>query len=127
MSPFARAKQVFESEPCAYTFADCALFHANHGNIFSGKDYLVMARPVISSIKPDWIVGLNDLSRFKCDCWHIAIMVGSMEEAWKRLPYELPMISYERSNVLRFAPLNRIRSLSTILSHETSQLITTPL
>lgn len=126
MSPFARAQRVFKSEPSAYTFAECALFHANHGQIFAGKDYLVMGRPVIRDAPEKSIVGLVDMS-FGADCWHIAIMVGNMEKAWKRLPYELEWISFERSNVLRFAPLNRIRSLSTVLSHETSPPITTPL
>ncbi len=115
MSPFALAKQVFETEPCAYTFEECLLFHWKHGHIFSGKDFLVVGRYVPVDAPHDQIVGLHPFG--SGNCLHVALMAGSQASAWAILPKEVKWISYERKNVLRFHRLARVRVLGKVFSH----------
>lgn len=116
MSPFAMGKQVFMSEPSAYSFEQCALWHSKYGHIFSGHDFMVFGRYVPRGAEQAKIVDLYSFEGQECDCLHVALCVGSMASAWATLPKEVKWISYERQNCLRFFPLDRIKRFSSVLS-----------
>ncbi len=113
MSPFAQALAVYEREPCARTFREDLDWHLLNGFVFSRPDFFVMGRPVIASADPALIVGQHRFPSGLCDCWHVYLMAGNVARAWAMLPWELPLVSFERCNVLRFHRLAAMRRLST--------------
>lgn len=114
MTPYQRAARVYELESCARTFAEDLEWHLVNGFVFSRPDFFVMGRPVVSTA-PDrsLIVGLHRFPSAVCDCWHVYLMAGNMARAWDMLPWELPLVSFERGNVLRVHRLAAIRRLSS--------------
>jgi hypothetical protein len=107
MTPFEQAVAVYSREPCARTFDEDLRLHLRNGYVVSTPDFFVMARPVRRII----IEGIcNPAIRFeKPDCWHVYLLAGSIQKALTALPYDLPWMSWERGNVLRFYPLASIR------------------
>jgi len=47
-----------------------------------------------------------------CDAWHVYLMAGDIAKVWSILPWELPLITIERRNVLKVYSLDSIRRLS---------------
>lgn len=112
-TPYERAKEVYLKEPCARSFEEDLEAHMMFGFVFSRPDYFVMGRPVNRFAMPEEIV--NPYVHFKTDeqnCWHVYLMAGNIARAWDILPWELPIISFERGNILRFYELERLK-LST--------------
>lgn len=116
MSAIDLARHVYESEPCARSFEEDLDWHLENGFVFSRPDFFVMGRPVLSSASRELIVGQCRFPSVLCDCWHVYLMAGNIAPAWAMLPWELPWMSFERGNVLRFHKLASIRRLSGGLS-----------
>lgn len=114
MTSYQRAARVYELEPCARTFAEDVEWHLANGFVFSRPDFFVMGRPVVSQADPALVVGLHRFPSVVCDCWHVYLHAGNMARAWDMLPWELPLVSFERGNVLRVYRLAAIRRLSSI-------------
>jgi len=112
MTPYEMAQRVYRSEPCARTFEHDITWHLNNGFVFSTPAFFVMGRPVVSAARPEIIVGLNRFPATICDAWHVYLMAGDMSKAWGILPWELPMVTIERRNVLKVYRLDSIRRLS---------------
>jgi hypothetical protein len=108
-----RAAAIYAKEPCSGTFRSDLEAHLLYGFVFSRPDFFVMGRPVIKAapyaeIVDPWQVFPSS----QCDCWHVFLMAGNVARALAMIPWELPWLSFERRNVLRFARLDRIRGLS---------------
>jgi len=113
-SAVEHAMAVFEREPCGITFASMLEAHLLHGFVFSRPDFFVMLRPVVSSApRADIIDSWHCFHGEPCDCWHIALASGNLAKAWDFLPCELPLMSFERRNRLRFHDLRTLRSSIT--------------
>lgn len=112
MTPVERAAAVYRSEPCAHTFRADLEFYLLNGFVCSRPDYFVMGRPVMRHASQDLIVGHYRFPSGACDCWHVALHSGNVARAWDFLPWDLPWVSFERENVLRFHTLRSIRRLS---------------
>jgi hypothetical protein len=112
MAPVDLARHVYKSEPCVRTFEQDLNWHLEHGFVFSRPDFFVMGRPVVHTAPAIYIVGQHRFPSAVCDCWHVYLMAGNVGRAWSMLPWDLPWVSFERENVLRFHPLASIRRLS---------------
>lgn len=118
MTPYQRAAAVYASEPCARTFAQDLEWHLVNGFVFSTPDFFVMGRPVVSEADHALIVGQHRFPAVICDCWHVYLHAGNMAKAWSMLPWELPLVSFERNNVLRVHRLTSIRHFCHAKHHE---------
>lgn len=123
MSPYVTASAIYQREACSRTFEEDVAFHLMHGFVFSTPDYFIMGRPVSSQAHQSHITGQWVFSRDVCDCWHVFVLAGSITKAWDILPYDLPLMSYERGNDLRVLPLAVMRRL--LSNHATSHALTT--
>ena len=112
MTPYELAQRVYRLEPCARTFEQDRDWHLMNGFVFSTPDFFAMGRPVVRSSPVEILVGLHRFPATVCDCWHIYIFAGDMTKAWGILPWDLPWVSIERKNVLKFYRLDSIRRLS---------------
>jgi hypothetical protein len=112
ISPLVWARNVYQSEPCARTFQVDLMWYLEHGFVYSTPDYFVMGRPVFAGYSQELITGLYSFPHEACDCWHVYLMAGDVKQAWKILPWDLPLVSFERQNVLRFYRLAAMRRLS---------------
>jgi hypothetical protein len=110
--PYTEALAVYTREPCARSFREDLEWHLLNGFVFSRPDFFVMGRPVVSQAAPEMIVGQHRFPSGLCDCWHIYLFAGNVARAWDMLPWDLPLVSFERSNVLRFHSLAAMRRLS---------------
>lgn len=119
MSPFLEAKAVYEREPCRREFFEDVCLHLMHGFVFSTPEFFIMGRPVLSSAPAEMVVTPSvQWPRESCDCWHIYLFAGDMTKAWTILPWQLPKISFERKNELRFYRFRDIRRLSLTPTHD---------
>ena len=106
ISPFLEARKVYEREPCARAFEQDLDLHFKYGWVYSSPELFVMARPVDRKAAKYLIV--NPCMWFlSYDCWHFYLMAGDMSRARRFLPFWLPWVSLERSNVLRFHRADR--------------------
>lgn len=112
ITPVERAAAVYEREPCSYTFKEDLEFHLLNGFVFSRPDFFVMGRPVVRSAPADIITGHHRFHSSDCDTWHVYLVAGNMARMWDMLPWELPFVSIERGNVLKFYRLASIRRLT---------------
>ncbi len=115
MTPYEKALEVYHREPCARTFGEDLALHLMHGFVFSTPEYFVMGRPVKSEAHRSLVVNPGfTWDRQDCDCWHVYLMAGDMGQAWKCLPWRLPLISLERRNELRFYKLTDVERFVSI-------------
>jgi hypothetical protein len=107
-----RARKVYADEESPRALAVDILLHiANpQGWVVSRPDLLILARPVRKDAKPEEILDAG-WEFHEADCWHIYLVVGNASTAFQYLPFDLPWISFERKNKLRFYELTRVRSL----------------
>lgn len=111
-SPYQKARDVYALETCARTFEEDLRLHLEWGVVISRPDFFIMGRPVCSSAAPAKIVDPH--FRFESigiDCWHVYLAAGNVARAWAYLPFPLPLISFERKNVLKFYSLDRLKRL----------------
>lgn len=109
MTPYEKAKAVYQKEICARTFAHDLELHLLHGFVFSTPDSFIMGRPVYRGGRYEEIT--NPAFRFQlCDCWLVYLAAGnSLRIFFQYEPYPLPWIGWERNNKLRFYKTERIR------------------
>jgi hypothetical protein len=87
--------------------------HLLNGFVFSTPRYFVMGRPVVRSAPAHLILDPTHVfPATQADCWHVWLLAGDVGKAWGVLPWELPWMSFERGNVLRFRRLHSMRRLT---------------
>jgi hypothetical protein len=113
MTPVEKAAAVYDRFPTAFTFKRDLEFYLLNGFVFSRPDFFIMGRPVVSTATAEEISGHHRFSSAACDCWHMYLAAGNLSRMWAMLPWELPLVSFQRGNELRFAKLSSMRRLST--------------
>lgn len=109
-SPLERIRRVYESEPCARTFEEDLWLHLAHGYVHSTPGLFVMGRPVRR--QADYRDITNPAHRFTDpDSWWIHAAAGDVALLPVLLPYHLPWIGWERSNIPRFHLTERVLKL----------------
>jgi hypothetical protein len=107
LTPYVRARAVYETELCARSFDEDLEWHLLNGYVLSTPDVFVMARAVNSKCVGSQIV-LPRVQFNHPDCWHIYLLAGDWMKAFQYIPIEYPLISWERKNKLRFYSYNRM-------------------
>jgi hypothetical protein len=114
-TPYEQAKAVYAKEHNARSFEEDLHWHLLNGYVISRPDFFVMGRHVDSKAPPGLIVNPSWLFHpDTCDCWHVYLFAGDIARAFGIMPWELPLVSFERRNDLRFYPLASIRRLSGV-------------
>lgn len=113
MTPWEQAIAVYQSELCFRSFDEDLRLHMRHGFVFSTPEFFIMGRPVVSLAHNDLITdSAHQFPVQDCDCWHVALFAGDIDKAWPVLPWELPLMSFQRRNDLRIVSLAALRRLS---------------
>lgn len=108
MTPVEQAAAVYNTEPCARSFREDLEAHLLHGYVFSTPEFFAMGRAVDSHARAGLIV--NPWVKFDTsDAWMIYLVAGDTAKAIEALPYDLPLICWERSNSLRFWRTARVK------------------
>jgi hypothetical protein len=105
MSPILQAQAVYEREECPRSFWQDVMEHFLNENayVISTPKCFVLARPVNCLAATAEIVNPGiEFPRTEQNAWLIYLLGGSLREVLRFLPYELPMIGWERKNVLRW-------------------------
>lgn len=111
MRPAQQARRVYDLEPCARRFVDDLELHLLRGFVVSTPEYFIMGRPVPRMANPALILNpAVDFDLVDCDCWHIYLAAGRLDSFWLYYPIDLPWVSWERRNRLRFHRMERIRT-----------------
>jgi hypothetical protein len=116
MTTVEKAARIYQLEPCGGTFLSDLEAHLLHGFVFSRPDLFVMLRPVRLMFDADGRVcnKADIIDPWIChhdpDCWHVALFAGNAARAWEFLPWDMPWMSFERKNVLRFYRTESLRN-----------------
>jgi len=100
MTPFDKARMVYEKEVCARTFDEDLRLHLKFGYVFSTPDFFLMGRPVSKDAEYHEITDPR-LQFPDPDCWLVYLASGDINKFWTICPYDLPYVGWERDNVLR--------------------------
>jgi len=114
MKILEKAQRLYEAEDSPRSLAVDLLLHITNpaGWVISRPDLLIMARPVPKDAPQEEILDAGRIWKAEeCDCWHIYLVVGNASVAFQYLPFDLPWISFERKNVMKFYQLTKIRGL----------------
>jgi hypothetical protein len=94
---------------------------ARHGLLYSDKDTFMMARPVNSSLPPEDLNNLADLSSerqkreltFEYDAWHIIYASGKITDFFAKAPFTLPKVMWQRDGggPMRIYPYKKLENL----------------
>ena len=107
MSPYLEARAVYDREPCARTFDEDLAAHLLNGVVHSTPEYFLMARKVDSKASHANIV--NPWITFDgTDCWHVYLYAGDITKFFSFADVQLPLVSFERKNKIRFYASERI-------------------
>lgn len=104
VTPFQRAREVYESEPCARTFEEDLLWHFRLGWVVSTPTLFLMARQVCRDwprerLQSPWYVHPRG------DAVWLWLLAGDMREAWGAAPWPgVSWVGWERGNKPRFWP-----------------------
>jgi hypothetical protein len=120
MTPVERAAEVYKREPCARTFLEDLQIHLRTGYVFSTPTLFVMARPVRRDGDHSEIVNPEHVFTDP-DTWHIYLMSGDMAQIWDYAPFDLPYVSFERGNRLRFWDNAKIKDKVRTLAWHTAR------
>lgn len=113
MTPAEQAADVYNREFCVRTFNDDLKAHLLHGYVYSTPEFFVMGRPVMSTAPGHDVVNpWVNWHESDCDAWLVYLMAGDIRKALTMLPYPLPLIGFERKNILRFYPLRRFQEFT---------------
>lgn len=115
-TPYRLAAEVYDHEPCARSFSEDIVAHLEGGYVVNTPEVFMLFRPVAKCGDPAHIV--NPWMRFPFpDCWHVYLAAGDPVAMLQYFPFELPWVSFERKNRLRFWRFRlfteRIRSSSS--------------
>ena len=106
MTPFAKARRVYETEPCRRTFAEDLDLHFRYGFVFSTPEFFCMGRAVLKDAPEADIVDPGVIfDEDKADAWMIYLFAGDIAKAISIMPWPLEWIILERRNQLRVYPL----------------------
>lgn len=101
MTPYQRARAVYDSEPCARSFEEDLTAHLLAGFVISTPDVFAMFRPVRSTAPAKTILD-PWISHRDPDCWHIYLAAGDLAALAPILGDRFELVSFERKNSLRF-------------------------
>ena len=112
MTPVERAAAVYEREDCARTFREDLEAHLLNGYVYSTPTAFVMARPVRHDAPREELVNpWHVFPRGEWDAWMVYLAAGDLEEFWRREPFPLAHVIYERQNALRCFNAERVKRL----------------
>ena len=115
MSPYEEIRQLYDSHTHGWTFGDYLSWYSANGYVYACPEYFVMGRPVPSDEHPSVICSPKVFTNILCDAWYIHAMAGDLGKVWEVLPFDLPMIAFDRQlgrtvrKDLRFLPLAALR------------------
>jgi len=113
VTPIETAAAVYDREPCARTFSEDLHAHYKHGHVHSTPDYFAMGRKVYRFAQPKDIINpWFNLWESPPDCWHLYLFTGDVRKAFLAADVQLPHVSFERRNRLRFYTWDEIFSRS---------------
>jgi hypothetical protein len=111
MRPVVTAAAVYLKEPCARTFREDLEAHLLHGHVISTPDFFCMGRKVYRRAQAKDIINpWFNLWESPPDCWHLYLFTGDIRRAFLCADVQLPHVSFERRNRLRFYTWDRIFS-----------------
>lgn len=119
MSPLDLAASVYDSEPCARTFAEDVEAHFCNGHVISTPDIFILARLVSRGATAEQIV--NPWVSFPphlCDTWHVYLAAGDLSKILQYCPEPKEWVAFERKNVLKF---RRFQSIAKWITSPTLQ------
>lgn len=108
MNHFQTLRKLYEQRDREHSFDWYVWEHHNHpeGFVFSTPDYFVMGSRLASK-------GYGPI-----DTWFVYAMAGDLSKVWSILPYDLPLVAWERQTPygkkLHFYRANRIRALCSL-------------
>ena len=105
MTPLEQAIEVYSQEQCARPFDEDLNAYLLGGIVYSSPELFLMGRAVPRVADPAHIV--NPYVAFpedQCDCWHIALLAGTVSDAFALPLCPKPYISFEKRNRIRFYP-----------------------
>lgn len=110
MNAAFQALAVYDREPCARSFEADLAAHLTNGFVWSAPDCFWMARPVDSTAPVEQIVDPR-CTFTHCDAWLIYLAAGRdpipmLREQARKLPYQLPLVGWEKRNRLRWYAWN---------------------
>lgn len=108
MHPILEAAKVYAQEDCPRSFWQDVQDHFLNETayVISTPEVFVMARPVNCLAASAEIVDPNvEFPRDQQNAWLVYLLAGSLRKALDYLPYQLPMIGWERKNCLRWYEL----------------------
>lgn len=116
MTPVEQAADVYRREPCARTFREDLEAHLLHGLVMSTPTAFIMARYVGRDWPHEAIVDPweNDLTCAPKNCLHVYVAAGDIGELFQFPHKAAEWISFERRNILRFHPYQRLRKRCTL-------------
>jgi len=107
MTPFERAMQVYQREPCARTFQEDLSLHLFFYHVICTPEVFLMGRPVDRHAPPECI--LDPTYQFNSpDAWLIWLAAGNLRDFPRYLPYPLGHVGWQRDNVLRWYPTAKV-------------------
>ena len=112
MSPFNRAGEVYDHEPCARSFVLDVTLHLRGGYVFSTPEYFIMGRGVDSTADIELILNPEFIfPRVAQDAWWVYLCAGDgLGELVRLMPYPLAFVGWERGNIPRFYRLDSVLS-----------------
>lgn len=111
-SPAFKAALVYKRELCGRTFEQDLQIHLVNGFVVATPDYFIMGRPVCSQAPHYEIVDCTfPFPPEEQDCWHIHCMAGDLRKCWDFYPFQLPFVSWEKRNRLRFYRMEQIKQM----------------
>lgn len=113
MNAYQRMEEWYRTHPAVRPFGLYVEWHLQAGFVAATDDFFVMGRAVNSKAQ-SWRIqeSMQVWPRHAQDCWYIFAMCGDIAKVWQALPYELPLIAFNRhqQKELRFVSLDRLRS-----------------
>jgi hypothetical protein len=110
MTPYEQAARVYLKEPCRRTFREDLENHLFLGWVFNTPSLFMMGRRVQSTWKHKQIAD-SSLADTEGDCWHVWLAAGDMREAIRFIPFDLPLLSFERANRLVIMPMAKFKRM----------------
>lgn len=93
--PYESIRRHYARHPQKCSFEYYVVWHMRNAFVFSTPDYFIMGSCVPSkSFDPN--APLTRFAKDQCDAWYIFAMAGSMPRVWEIMPWELPLIGWER-------------------------------
>lgn len=123
VNPVMDVLGVWLEEECERTFdQELGALLRSGGWVFSTPEIFMMGRPVLRCAPVESI--LNPNVRFwNYDTWMVHGAAGNLRRFFDYEPVPLPWIAFQRRNVLRFWPRERIRSLCAKSTWATNSIL----